>query len=291
MTYYKPNYTVLTSSQQNPAPGREEAAGSVASSLSKAHIRPRPIPKVTYREGSSYLSVTRGYKMDKVGGGKRRQIKGFSKNSRRRLMYLIAGIRRDADLPCFVTLTYPNYFPTVEKAKRDLKIFLQRLKRRFECSGIWKLEPQMRGAPHYHMLIWGVSQGDLFEWVCQNWYDIAGNGDTNHLLFHKGELRGSKPCVSKVYSFKGVWAYASKYIGKTFEVAEWGSQWTGRFWGSWGDLPQGELKEAIIPEKLAIISMRYQRRFARLKRYSHWRVTTFCNADLWVEKIFSPLLN
>lgn len=291
MTYFTLNYTKKANMQQDPAPGREEAAGSVAPILSKAHIRPRPTPKVSYRVGSSFLSVSRGYKVEQVGGGKRKQIKGFSKQSRRRLMYLIAGIRRDADLPCFVTLTYPAYFPTVEKAKRDLKIFLQRIKRRFECSGIWKLEPQERGAPHYHMLIWGVGQGELFDWVVHNWYDIAGNGDKNHLLFHLGALKDSQPCVTEVYSFRGVWSYASKYIGKTFEVAEWGTQWTGRFWGRWGDLPQGDLKEAIIPERLAIISMRYQRRFARLKRYSHLRVTTFCDADQWVEKIFSPLLN
>lgn len=71
-------------------------------------------------------------------------------------MELIASILRDAELPNFVTLTYPAKFPTVSRAKRDLKVFQQRLIRRFPGSGgIWKLEPQERGAPHYHLLIWG----------------------------------------------------------------------------------------------------------------------------------------
>ena len=38
-------------------------------------------------------------------------------------MELIARVQRSADLPNFVTLTYPDNFPSVKKAKRDLKVF------------------------------------------------------------------------------------------------------------------------------------------------------------------------
>ena len=287
MTYSTLNYTETASLRTVPPPGREEAGGPAAVALSNAHIRRKPSSKVIFREGSSFYSVSRPVSKVTTARGIRSSIKGFSTASRRRLLYKIAGIRRSADLPCFVTLTYPNEFPTLERAKRDLKIFIQRIKYRFPTgqAGIWKLEPQERGAPHYHCLIWGVDEVDLLEFVALTWYEIAGNGDRNHLKFHLGQLPGSKPCVSKVRSWRGVWAYASKYLGKTFEVAGWEGKWTGRFWGTWGQLPEGELHEIPIPDSVAIRSMRYQRRFSRMKRFSPSKVTTFCDADQWVSRV------
>jgi len=288
-----PDYSTIEIEQARQLPDSERERGSLAAAtLSNAHIRRKNQSTVTYRENSSFLSVARAFDRAQVGGGKRSAISGFSRNSRRRLMYKIAGIRRDAKLPCFVTLTYPNEFPTVARAKRDLKVFLQRLKYKFpEASGIWKLEPQERGAPHYHCLIWGVAEGILLDWVAFTWYEMSGQQDRNHLLFHLGLLPGSKPCVSQVRSWRGVWAYASKYLGKTFEIAGWTDQWTGRFWGCWGSLPEGQLVEQAIPDRIAITSMRLQRKFAKLKKFSHVRVTIFCDADQWISKLITPNLN
>lgn len=274
-----------TFDETRPAP-RARACGAHAGAgpLSTAHIRPR----VVWRAGASLLQMTKGGECAAVGGGKRSRIKGFSVASRRRLMRMIGAIRRDAELPNFVTLTYPGEFPTVERAKRDLKVFLQRLARRFPGAGcIWKLEPQQRGAPHYHMLVWGVGTWDLLLWTVRTWYEIAGNGDENHIKFHVGQLQGSRPCVERVRSFRGVWAYASKYLGKTFEVAEWGSQWTGRFWGVVGReaIPFGELRELEISYRTAVVWMRYQRRFSGIRARSVNSLTIFCDADQWAGRV------
>ena len=113
--------------------------------------------------------------------------------------------------------------------------------------GIWKLEPQERGAPHYHCLIWGVDEEDLFDFVAYTWYEIAGNNDRNHLKFHLGLLPNSKPCVSKVRSWRGVWAYASKYLGKTFEVAGWEGNGLAAF-GDHGEIfPRANCKSSKFP--------------------------------------------
>jgi hypothetical protein len=177
----------------------------------------------------------------------------------------------------------------VVKAKRDLKIFLQRMEYKFPMAGgIWKLEPQERGAPHFHMLIWGLDTDTLLNWVVQNWYEIAGNGDENHFLFHAGWLKNSKPCVQKVRSWRGVWSYASKYLGKTFEVAEWGSQWTGRFWGTLKteNIPFGEMKEVEASYAQVVHFMRYQRRFMHMRKRKNMNsLITFCDASQWVRKI------
>lgn len=267
--------------------GREEHGkpGEGAATLSYAHIR----PKVVFRVNSSILKTTKGETFEQKGGGKRGRINGFSRQSRYRLMQTIGGVCRDAELPNFVTITYPDNFPTVEQSKRDLKIFTQRLDRRFPQAGwIWKLEPQERGAPHFHMLVWGVEENDLLCWVAKNWYDIAGQGDTNALLFLFGALRGSKPCVMKVNSFKGVWSYASKYLGKTFEVAQWGDKWTGRFWGigKKENIPFGEEIALPATEKQVIQIMRFQRRYAHIPGRSQNSLTIFCDADQWIRKLF-----
>jgi hypothetical protein len=266
--------------------------------LSKSHNRPEreyprgkkaKNPSLTWREGASFLKSSQGSDGHQHGGGERGAINGFSANSRRRLMYTIASIRRDADLPCFVTLTYPSKFPDPKESKRHLKIFIQRLLRAYpHVAGLWKLEPQERGAPHYHALLWGVDSAELKNFVPYTWHKIAGDGDNYHLLFHLGLLHNSKHCVSLVNSFRGVWAYASKYLGKTFDVAGWEDKYTGKFWGyvNRSKIPFGELCELQVTSKKAFLVMRYQRRFSGRKT-SNKGFTLFCDADQWMNNIIS----
>lgn len=255
--------------------------------LSKTHIRR---PKVIYSLGGGLLKTTKGIKLLQVGGGKRSKVSGFSKGSRLRMLYTIARIKIDAELPLFVTLTYPKNFPTIEQAKRDLKIFNQRLLNKFSMAGeIWKLEPQERGAPHYHMMVWGVKEESLFRWVCDNWWDIAGQDDQNALLLLEGALEGSKKCVEKVRTRRGVIAYVSKYLGKTFDVSNWEGQWTGRYWGLVGksNIPFGQEVSIDLPEQEIIQWMRYQRRASGIKGKDRNSLTIFCDADQWIRKLSS----
>lgn len=263
--------------------------------LSNAHIRPqvKPVgvkkPTLEFVKGGSLLKTSKNRQCEQVGGGRRGGIKGFSRNSRRRLLELIATMKRESELPNFITLTYPEKFPTVERSKRDLKVFLQRLERKYpEIGIIWKLEPQERGAPHFHLLAWGVDTPSLLKHVIRSWYEIAGDGDINHLKFHSGLLHGSQPCVSKVRSFRGVWAYAAKYLGKTFEVAGWSETWTGRFWGVLNreNIPLGEIEIIEIDHKTACQVIRLQRRFMHMKKSRDFNsLKTFCDADQWVLKL------
>lgn len=250
---------------------------------------PHTAPFVEYTDGASLLRVNKGgYEVPLIGGGKRGVIKGFSDESRRRLMQAIATVRMDATLPLFVTLTYPERFPEPKQAKRHLDIFLKRLKRAFPAHGsIWKLEPQERGAPHFHFLTWGVELVELREFVPGAWYEIAGGGDIKHLRWHRGEYRDNQHCVQAVRSWRGVWSYASKYLGKTFEVAGWADKWTGRYWNMAGrdNIPFGEVRQVEIKLSEANKIMRYQRRFTGIKARSRKSLSIFCDASQWVEKI------
>jgi len=270
--------------------GSEKFDADSQRSLSTAHISlfdsVADLPKVIWSDGASMLKVSRGGRVNAVGGGLRTYIKGFSASSRRRLMVTIAKIRRDAPLPLFITLTYPKVFPDGKSSKRHLDVFQKRLKRAFPFSGwIWKLEPQERLAPHYHFLLWGCDLESMRKFVPDAWYAIAGGGDNNHLLWHMGLCgRGNVHCVQQVRSFRGVWSYASKYLGKKFDVTEWGN--VGRYWGvvNRENIPFGEECFKVVTRAKAVEVQRYQRRFAHMKKQRGRSVTTFCDADQWVVK-------
>lgn len=245
-------------------------------------------PTITVVSGGSMIIVRKKRGSNGGNGGRRGAIKGFSWDSRIRLLMVIARVRRDAPLPLFLTLTYPDRFPEPLEAKKHFNMLLWRIGRKFKGAVglIWKLEPQQRGAPHFHCLVWGVKFEELFPWVAFQWYEIAGGGDERHLKWHLGAY-DNEPCVGQVRSWRGVWSYASKYLGKTFEVAEWGDKWTGRYWGvRWPqNIPFGQERVIPIDFGKAVEIMRYQRRFSHAPGRDYAKLVTFCNADLWRDKL------
>lgn len=286
----EPNRTYRPTGRNRPEAEAER------STLSTAHIR----PQIQYYAGASLFKVSRGGECEQVGGGRRGVINGFSLQSRLRLMRVIAKVKRDRALPVFVTLTFPDIFPEPEEAKKCLWAFIKRLRRAFPRVGlIWKLEPQERGAPHFHLLVWGVFFQQLQNFTPEAWYEVAGGGDPWHLAWHKGLCgNGNVHCVQRVRSFEGVWSYAAKYLGKTFEKAGWDKKWTGRYWGVVGpqNIPFGELCELDITAPNAYTLMRYQRRFInrvrpgekkkRARKSNSRSLTIFCDASQWAERLY-----
>jgi hypothetical protein len=279
---------------QESAPAKAEVSFSKDTArggapLSTLHKRTDGEPFVEWADGAGLLKVNQGIKNEAPAGGKRGKIKGFSFASRRRLMQTIARIRFDAPLPMFVTLTYPNKFPSPIESKDHLDIFIRRLRRAFPDAGlIWKLEPQERGAPHYHMLVYGVPLHDLAMFTVNTWYEIAGGGDIKHLHFHLGLLPESELCVQEVRSRQGVMRYASKYLGKKFDVSGWDEIYPGRFWAvvQKENIPFGQDMVMYITKKDAHVWMRYQRRYAKLKKHlNKSSLTIFCDADQWTRNI------
>ena len=254
-------------------PGREEDGAALEPGLSTVHNCTGLLEAWV---GGSLLTVRKPsgefVKHSKPG---RRGKASFSWASRRRLMRTLAKVRQDA-LPVFVTLTYPAVWPSeASEWKRHLRNFFARITRRWPgAAGVWKLEPQKRGAPHYHLLVWGVSKSDLLSWVGKAWYQVVKSGDNRHLL------AGTR--VEAVRSQRGVMAYASKYLGKTIEAFE-GWQDVGRFWGVFGreNMPWGVLLSVGFTYRQAVVAMRYMRRFAHLRSRSYQSLTIYCAAGRW----------
>lgn len=198
-------------------------------------------------------------------------------------MRLIASVRRDC-APVFVTLTYPERFPGERQAKRDLDVFIKRLGRRFpDVAGVWKIEPQQRGAPHFHLLIWNVPLHELRKFVPLAWHEIAGQGDPKHLLWHLGGL-GNQFCVQPARKGVKAFWYASKYISK--EVAQDCQHW-GRWWGVFfrERLPFGQVLNIPVSEEKAIEFIRYMRRYANLPSRDYKSLTIICDPKQWLDRL------
>ena len=158
--------------------------------------------------------------------GVRGAIRGFTKAARKRMLQFLQSVDCEVvGLPLFVTLTYPGEWPGDPlRWKRDLDTWLHRLRRAFPAAwAVWRLEPQRRGAPHYHMLVFGLPKLPR-EWLSRTWFEVVGSGDERHLR------AGTQ--VQRVDSWRRVIGYAAKYLAK--EVAALPGAWqegVGRWWG------------------------------------------------------------
>lgn len=145
-------------------------------------------------------------------------------------------------MPLFVHLTYPKeYNPDSTVYKEHLDNFTRRLEREFTDAGfIWKLEFQKRGAPHFHLFVWGIPEFKSYsdsaeelrrtynlslpafrEWISQAWYEIVGSGDLKHL--HAGTR------VERIASRQKAMAYCSGYASKDDQTLP--GKYVGRYWG------------------------------------------------------------
>jgi hypothetical protein len=145
-------------------------------------------------------------------GGPRGKVTAFSHASRRRLLQELASVDRGPEsLPLFVGLTYPGagWSDSPAAWHQHLESLYNRLCRRFDpkrerIAIVWRMEAQKRGAPHFHLLIFGVKFLP-YQWLGAVWSAIVG-GDAVHAA------RCSR--VDRVKSWRGVMSYASKYMGK-----------------------------------------------------------------------------
>lgn len=209
-------------------------------------------PTATIAAGGAYFAIKAGkcYRGE-WAGGKRGRIVRFSPASRRRLMTLMASIDRTAfkKKPLFITLTYPNEYPTDYKVyKADLARFFKTFRRRYPTIPIvWRLEYQERGAPHYHLMVF-TQEFIPWEWVAKTWYKATQKRDPATLQ------AGTE--TRAIRSWAGVMHYASKYMAKCGSPPQ--DTLPGRLWGV--------VNRATLPIRLQVIHIDWAH-FATLQQW------------------------
>ena len=158
-----------------------------------------------------------------VTAPRRGKITGLSSAAIARLKF---AIRNAPPLDSEITLTYPQAFPTDgQSVKRDIAAMGKRMKRQ-GIAGIWYLEFQMRGAPHFHVL---TDRSVDRDWLSQAWYEVVGSGDVRHLQAgtHIRKIRkGERP---ENYA-------AKRLLGTAQKVPPPGFANVGRYWARFGPI-------------------------------------------------------
>lgn len=135
----------------------------------------------------------------------------FDGKKRKRMLDCLNQWRMPMRNMIFLHLTYPGEYPLNWQVwKTDLKRFKALLLHKWpDAQGMWKLELQRRGAPHYHMIIDLGETADLRRvraWVDAAWARIAHMND---------EFQGKYACrVEWVSSIRHAQNYVAKYMNK-----------------------------------------------------------------------------
>ena len=178
----------------------------------------------------------------------RGEVKGFSKASRKRMIEQCAKMGKA--VPIFVTLTYGKNFPDDPAIwKKHLHSWGKRLIRKdSNLCAIWRLEPQKRGAPHFHLLVYQTSRKKPFipkEWIANSWAEVLDQySDEDH--------RKAGTRVESLRSSRGAAFYCAKYCAKLPEDGDFPESWerAGRLWGSFN---KKALKETEAPQKEMVL--------------------------------------
>lgn len=209
---------------------------------------------ITIYEGGTLLHLEAPTFKSKIvyeEGRNRGSITDFSYKSHQNLKRTVFGIDiRLAGLPLFGHLTYPGEFTgDARRWKRDLDTWIKAIVRKWpEIWGPWKLEFQQRGAPHFHVLLWGgpemetmevydvqkrrmiriarpdsMKNREIYDWFSNTWYRIVGSGDEKHLR--------SGTTIQPIQSVNGVLHYTAKYLAKMEDGKFTPPEFVGRFWG------------------------------------------------------------
>lgn len=214
------------------------------------------------------LAVAKEWDASPPIGGRRGIVTGFSAASRRRLIKKIARLRPKRAV--FVTLTYPNLYPSGRRSKDHLRAFFERIRRKFpEASAIWRLEFQERGAPHFHLMIFDMP---YVPWrtVRQWWTEII----SEYVELHQPRVE-----IKKIHSQRGCMYYVAKYCSKTSDAVSNLSYLVysaylhaGRVWGvhNASCLPFAPLVYITILDQsgrgLAEVKKVLRRRYARIRK-------------------------
>lgn len=212
---------------------------------------------------------------------RRGKIKTFSANSRRRLIEFAARLNIANVRTSFLTLTFAG-IPTPKEAKRAFKQFTMRLRRDHPgASGVWRLEPQERRSPHFHVMLFNLP------YIPQAALQTSWQECTREPLsiLHIELIRHGK---------REVMSYVSKYIAKRLDASLTSldkppyqhnerdfTDDPGRFWGyiNRACLPYAVRRQIQFGDRLALEELWSWMHLATHGRIGDYRHNARCYSD------------
>lgn len=189
-----------------------------------------------------------------------------------------------AHAPILVTVTYPGvWLQKPEGVAANRRAICKRIMRMGrEVSIFWRIEYQKRGAPHFHLLVFGLSSPEILrETLPEAWTAVIGTKATHHLA------RGCDVRASK--GWRGVIAYLSKYLAKVADADAPAVEHAGRWWGieNRAYLPVEPLEFRLLVGQGVKVRRWILRAAGRRRRHSGpvGASTVFCSADAVVRAV------
>ena len=221
----------------------------------------------TYTDGR-WIEIRQPFYGGVLGGGKRGAVTSFSAQSRKRFMKKIY-ILQSSSRCLWVTLTQPAAFVGSIGARRMAKLWTARVRRAYPAaSGLWRIQPQKRGAPHFHVMVYGIPADGLeiktvrarlaAMWTAVVVGGIA-NGDTLSAR-SRGQIARYGCDVAELETAEGVQRYVSRYLSRTDAVGN--AAVVGRQWGSFNRdaLPVSQTETVTVSRQVAQNVVRAARR-------------------------------
>jgi hypothetical protein len=212
-----------------------------------SEVRSVEVHSLDVRVSSNFLNT-----QSRPPCGLRGRITSLSDQSRRRLIFKARNI---SNLVGFVTLTFPaseyadtarfNYMRDGESVKKAYYQVRKWLMRR-GIGGLWFLEFQKRGAPHFHIFTTRALSDIDVDDLRSYWWSSVRSGCPHH------RRRGVDSQVLRKRHAAG--SYAAKYSSKTEQktVPEAYSD-VGRFWGTFGI--DTRVPELVLPSLREIFEL------------------------------------
>lgn len=152
-----------------------------------------PVPSLggdTEPEPSGHEKAGEG---DSPAPGNKKEIVGISNQTKLRLARLLSSLDWSRNGECIhVSLTYHLEFPTTKDALAAEKSHLTAQLGSWGC-GIWRLEFQERGAPHWHVILWlmGRDREEVVGRIVSWWARHSGNSSEHACTVTPGDGRAA----------------------------------------------------------------------------------------------------
>lgn len=215
----------------------------------------------------------------------RGKIETFSESSRRNLKLTVHTITFEA-LAYTMALTLPGCTEEISGAyakERFIVLCNRMTASRIEAiksiGMMWKQELQERGAVHFHLVLYGVTEETrrpVQRWIADQWNELicvrsSAEDRAKHLWWHlrDGSTRSGKytPKEDNMQEIRDFAGYFAKYLGKNEKAQAALDPIPGRWWGKVNkqNIPWAEMKELDLPLRMRIHCQRIARKLRQKK--------------------------